>query len=92
MYIMRIVVTVKTHAKKDEVERIGQLSLGFTGTKEKILYKVSVKALPIDGKANEAVIRALAAYFDIPISCIQLISGYTYKQKIFEIEGTDLKM
>ena len=84
---MRITVTVKANSREEKVERMSQPSLGFDDvTNEKVIYKVSVKETPVDGKANAAVTRALANYFNIPQSLIQLISGQTYKQKVFEVE------
>lgn len=74
---MKIIVKVKTNAKIEKVERVDRPT---------VFYKVSVKATPIDGKANEAVIKALAEYFDVAKSFIQLISGQTSKQKVFMIK------
>lgn len=51
-----------------------------------VTYKVSVKEAPVGGQANEAIIKALAEYFDTAPSRVNLISGQTSKQKIFEIE------
>lgn len=83
---MRITVNVKTSSREEKVEQVSQASLGFNNDREdKVLYKVFVKEEPIDGKANNAVIRVLADYFNVPKSLIHLISGHTYKQKIFEV-------
>jgi len=46
---------------------------------------VAIKEPPIQGKANAAIIKALAAHFNIPPSAVQLISGFSSKQKIFNI-------
>lgn len=73
---MKIQVKVKTGARCDCV--------GFE--KEKNLYTVSTKALPIEGKANESVIRLLAKYFKVPKSDITLKSGKKSKIKVFEID------
>ncbi|MGI9118035.1 MAG: DUF167 domain-containing protein, partial [Minisyncoccia bacterium] len=62
---MKISVVVKTNAKKDLVERLTQPSLGIEPVTEPVVYKVSVCAVPIDGKANRAIIKALATYFDV---------------------------
>lgn len=83
---MKIIVKVKTRAKQEKVERISQPSLGlFSEKKDSVIYKVSVKELPIAGKANEAVCLALAKYFAVPVSRIRLVIGQTSKQKVFEI-------
>lgn len=61
------------------------LDLGLKKS-EVVTYKVSVKEAPVSGKANEAIIRALAKYFDVAKSNIHLISGQSSKQKLFEIK------
>ncbi len=70
---MKITVKVKTRAKTEKVEKVGDI------------YKVSVKQLPIEGQANEAVIKALADHFNVAPTRIRLITGQTNKQKVFEI-------
>lgn len=83
---MKIVVKAKTRAKVEKVERLEQPTLGLDKDKnETVVYRVSVKEAPVDGKANEAIIRALAEYFDIPKSSVELVSGQTSKQKMFMI-------
>lgn len=84
---MRILVKAKPKARAEKVELISQETLGFDGKKgESAIYKVSVTEMPIGGKANEAIIKALAVYFNITPNRIQLISGQSSRQKIFEIE------
>ena len=83
---MRIIVKAKTRAKEDKVERLEQPALDFGPVLPKLVaYKVSVKEAPVGGKANEAIIEALAEYFDTAKSNIALVSGASSKQKIFEI-------
>jgi uncharacterized protein YggU (UPF0235/DUF167 family) len=87
---MKIIVKAKTKAKITKVERVDQPAIDFptkgdTKKIEPVTYKVSVKEAPIGGKANEAIIKALADYFDISKSNISLVSGQSSKQKIFEI-------
>ncbi|MFA6338850.1 MAG: DUF167 domain-containing protein [Candidatus Paceibacterota bacterium] len=83
---MKIIVKAKTNSKEEKVERISQPSLGFEDTKsELVVYKVKVKEPPVDGKANTAIIKALAKYFDIAPSRVSLVSGQSSKQKVFEI-------
>lgn len=71
---MKIVVEVKPNSRKELVE---ELSAGK--------YRVRVNASPIDGKANEAVIGALAEFFDVPRTSVILIRGNKSKSKVFEI-------
>ena len=85
---MKIIVKAKTRAKVAKVERVDQpvLDLGEKkGKTELVTYKVSVREAPINGQANEAIIEALAEYFDTAKSNINLVSGQSSKQKIFEI-------
>jgi len=84
---MKIIVKAKTRAKMTKVERVDQpvLDLGEKKRGELVTYKVSVKEMPVSGKANEAIIEALAEYFDTAKSNINLVSGQSLKQKIFEI-------
>jgi uncharacterized protein YggU (UPF0235/DUF167 family) len=50
---------------------------------------VSVREPAVDGRATLAVIKALAASFDVPPSRVVLRSGATSRSKLFEIEGDD---
>ena len=90
---MKIIVKAKTKAKVNKVERVEQPNLGLPSTchvdvsvSKLVIYKVSVKEAPVAGKANEAIIEALAEYFDVTKSNITLISGQSSKQKVFEIK------
>lgn len=48
-------------------------------------FIVAVKEPPIQGRANAAIIRALADYFGLAPSRVRIISGHTSRQKIIEI-------
>jgi len=48
---------------------------------------VYVSAPPLEGKANTAVIEALAEHFKVKKHAITLVSGHTAKLKRFEITG-----
>lgn len=48
---------------------------------------VHLKSPPIDGKANEELIKVLADKYDVTKSCITIKSGLTSRQKLVEIEG-----
>lgn len=49
------------------------------------LYKVWVRAKPIDGEANEALIEALANHFKTIKKNIKILSGATNRRKKVEI-------
>ncbi len=72
---MRIRVRVIPRSSKNEVAREGE---GL---------KVWLTAAPVDGAANEALIRLLAARLGLPKGALHVIQGATGRQKILEIEG-----
>ena len=49
--------------------------------------KVKVTAPPIEGKANEALVRFLAKEFGISSSQIELVRGHHSQEKILRISG-----
>jgi len=53
--------------------------------------KVKVIAPPIEGKANEALIRFLAKEFGISPSCIEMIRGHHSREKTLRISGVSLQ-
>ncbi|MFA5777317.1 MAG: DUF167 domain-containing protein [Parcubacteria group bacterium] len=48
-------------------------------------YKAWITAPPVQGKANEALVKILADYFDVSKSQVNIIGGKTAKTKIVEI-------
>jgi uncharacterized protein len=48
---------------------------------------VTVNAPPVEGKANEAVVRVLAATFGVPRSAVTIVRGETGKKKTVRIAG-----
>ncbi len=73
---MRIAIKVKPNSKRPGVEKLE------TGE-----YLVRVNAPPVDGKANKAVLEALATHFGVPKSKIEILKGEKGKQKLVEIGG-----
>lgn len=63
----------------------------ITGTVGDAL-KLALTAPPVDGKANQAVIDFLAAFFDIPRSSITIASGATSRLKTIRITGANRRM
>jgi uncharacterized protein (TIGR00251 family) len=49
--------------------------------------KVRLAAPPVDGKANEALLRFLAEELGIPKSAINLKSGQASRRKVLEVSG-----
>ncbi len=69
-----ISVRVKTNAKVTSVTKENQTT-----------YRVAVTSAPQHGKANVAVQKALAHYFDVPRSCVTLRRGFAGKDKRWDI-------
>jgi uncharacterized protein (TIGR00251 family) len=72
-----LAVRVIPRAKKDAVD-----GLMADGT-----LKVRLAAPPVDGKANQALIRFLAKFLEVPTSKIGIISGETGRNKLVSISG-----
>lgn len=53
-------------------------------------WKVRVAAPPEDGKANEAVVRLLAATLDLPKGDVILVSGHGGRDKVVSLTGMSL--
>ena len=49
--------------------------------------KIRLTAPPVDGAANEALVKFLSAALSIPRSNIEIISGHTSREKIVRIGG-----
>ncbi len=76
---VRLAVQITANAKKTEV--IGVLDDAL---------KLKLHAQPIEGKANEALIRYLADTLAVPRSAITLTHGQTNKRKLLEIVSAKL--
>ncbi|MFM5892259.1 MAG: DUF167 domain-containing protein [Dolichospermum sp.] len=68
-------VKVKPNSQQQKIEELADGSLN-----------IHLKSPPIDGKANEELIKLLAKKFDVPKSSIQIKSGVTSRQKLIEID------
>jgi uncharacterized protein len=73
---MKVNVIVKANAKENKLELIGNNS-----------FKVFVKAPAQEGKANQAVIKLLAAHFDATQKEVVLKAGQRAKNKVFSVGG-----
>jgi hypothetical protein len=71
---MRLTIHVKPNGKVSEI-------LSRQGHE----WTVRLHAPPIEGKANEELIRFLAESFDVSKSCVTILKGATSKTKIVEI-------
>jgi hypothetical protein len=48
-------------------------------------FVVAVNERAVEGKANRAIERAVAEYFDVAASRVRIISGQTAKEKVVEV-------
>jgi hypothetical protein len=72
---MRIDVRVVPRSNRNAIVREGEL------------LKVWLTAAPVDGAANEALIKLLATRLDLPRSALRVVRGTSGRQKVVEIEG-----
>ncbi len=68
---MRILVKVKSKARKEGVEKTNDSH-----------FVIHTKAVPEKGKANADIIRLLSEYFKLSQSHVSIISGHTSKTKV----------
>ncbi len=73
---MKIFVKARPGAKEEFIKKIDGIN-----------FVVAVREPPIKGKANKAITRVLAEYFKVAPSAICLVSGFSSKQKVFEINS-----
>ncbi len=71
---MKISVKTKPNSKKEMIEKIDETN-----------FLISVKELPFDGKANNAIVKVIAKYFNVTSARVRITSGHKSKQKIIEI-------
>lgn len=58
------------------------------------VLKIRLKAPPVNGAANEELVRFLSKLFKVPKNCVEIKSGLTSKNKIIaitDLEQTDLE-
>jgi uncharacterized protein YggU (UPF0235/DUF167 family) len=53
----------------------------------RLVLKVRVRAVPEDGKANDALVRLIAKALRLSASAVQIGSGATGRVKVLRIEG-----
>ena len=49
--------------------------------------KIKLKSPPVDGAANEELIKVLAKFFAVPKSAVEILRGQTSKSKQIKIVG-----
>jgi uncharacterized protein (TIGR00251 family) len=78
---IRLAVQITPNAKKTEV----------IGVLEDVL-KIRLQAQPIEGKANDALIRYLADVLHVPRGAIRITHGLTNRRKTIEVAASELEV
>lgn len=73
---MQKTIKVKPNSKQQTIKQEADGSL-----------TISLKSPPIDGKANEELIKLLAKKFNVPKSRIAIKLGLSSRQKVVEIDS-----
>ncbi len=76
---MRIAVQITPNAKKTEV-------IGVLGD----ALKLKLQAQPIEGRANEALVKFLAGALSVSRSAVTITHGATNKRKLVEVRSGGL--
>jgi uncharacterized protein YggU (UPF0235/DUF167 family) len=77
---MKARLTLKVRAGARKTEFAGTYGDG---------WKLHVSAPPVDGKANQAIVRYLAGLAGVPAAAVRIVSGFTGSTKIVELDGID---
>lgn len=72
---MRISVKAKPNAKIEKIDKVSNNAL-----------VAWIRSPAKEGKANDALLKLLSDYFDIPRSRIKIIKGHASRNKIISIE------
>ena len=79
---MRVVVRVYPNSRRTHVG-------GRYGDGEPAVLVVRVQAPAVDGKANEAVVAAMADALGVPKSAVSIIGGHTSRTKTVDVDGAE---
>jgi len=75
----RLAVQISPNGKKSEI---------LSATDDAL--RIRLQAPPVDGKANEALIRFIADRLNLPKSSIKIMHGFTNRRKLLEIHAPTL--
>lgn len=71
---MKITISVKPNSGKSEIEELDDGSL-----------VVRLKSAPVDGRANDELVRLLSKYFRVPQASICITHGKNGKKKMVDV-------
>ncbi len=72
--MIKIFIKARPNSKHESIKKLSETN-----------FEICVKEPPIKGRANAAIIMALAKHFKVPFSAVRIISGHTSRQKVVEI-------
>ncbi len=75
---MSQIIKIRVLPRSSKNEIVGEMADGT--------FKIKLKAPPVEGRANEALIELLSEEYAVPKSGIKIIKGLTSKNKIIRIE------
>ena len=78
---VRVQIRLTPKASRDRVDGLAAEADGGT------VLKVSVTAVPEDGKANAALIKLLSKEWRLPKSTMEIVQGATDRRKVLLITG-----
>jgi uncharacterized protein len=78
---VRVAVRLTPHARADRIDGVAHLADGMP------VLRVAVTAPPEDGRANEALLRLLAAAWRLPRRRLALVGGPRSRNKTVHIAG-----
>ncbi len=78
---IKLAVRLTPKASRDRIEGVAAVADGGA------VLKVSVTAMPEDGKANAALVKLLAKEWRMPKSAIEIVQGATDRRKVLVITG-----
>ncbi len=73
-----IIFSVRVLPKSSKSEIVGEMDGAL---------KIKIKSPPVDGAANEELIKTLAKFFAVPKSAVEILKGQTSKNKKVKIIG-----
>ena len=76
METSRLSVRLVPRASRNEIA-------GFEGE----ILRVRVTAPPVEGKANQALVRLLAKRLDVPRGAVRVVAGQASRQKVVAVDG-----
>jgi uncharacterized protein YggU (UPF0235/DUF167 family) len=74
----RFAVRLTPRAGRDRIDGVSEGEL-----------RAHVAAAPVDGAANRALLRLLAAELDLPNGAVRLMTGATSRRKVVVVDGVD---